>query len=91
MKDKNGFTLPEVLTVITIMSVIIILTTNKEVRMLDQTKKKISDANKGHVYRGGGNPKRPVLCVETGRIFESCGDAARWCESNSSHILPRHC
>ena len=43
MKDKNGFTLPEVLTVITIMSVIIILTTSIAVRMLDQTKKKISD------------------------------------------------
>ena len=46
MKDKNGFTLPEVLTVITIMSVIIILTTSIAVRMLDQTKKKISDMDR---------------------------------------------
>jgi len=55
-------------------------------KMTKETKKKISEANMGHGYRGGGNPKRPVLCVETGQIFESCGDAARWCGSNSSHI-----
>lgn len=54
--------------------------------MTNETKRKISEANKGHGYRGGGNPKRPVLCVETGRVFESCGEAARWCGSNSSHI-----
>lgn len=55
-------------------------------KMTDETKRKISDANKGHGYRGGGSPKRMVLCVETGVVFESCGDAARWCGSNSSHI-----
>ena len=54
--------------------------------MTNETKKKISEANKGHGYRGGGSPKRPVLCVETGKVFESCGEAARWCGSNSSHI-----
>lgn len=54
--------------------------------MSETTKHKISVANQGHGYRGGGNPKRPVLCVETGTIFESCGAAARWCGSNSSHI-----
>lgn len=54
--------------------------------MTEETKQKISDGNKGHGYRGGGYPKRPVMCVETGRVFESCGDAARWCGSNSSHI-----
>ena len=54
--------------------------------MTEETKRKISEANKGHGGRGGGSPKRPVLCVETGTIFESCSDAARWCGSNSSHI-----
>lgn len=54
--------------------------------MSEETKRKISEANKGHGPRGGGNPKRPVLCVETGEIFESCCAAAKWCGSNSSHI-----
>ena len=54
--------------------------------MSDETKQKISAANLGHGDRGGGLPKRPVLCVETGEIFESCSAAARWCGSNSSHI-----
>lgn len=54
--------------------------------MTDETKNKIAEANRGHGYRGGGSPKHPVLCVETGQIFESCSDAARWCGSNSSHI-----
>ena len=54
--------------------------------MTDETKQKIGNANRGHGYRGGGSPKRPVLCVETGHVFESCGEAARWCGSNSSHI-----
>lgn len=54
--------------------------------MTDEIKKKISEANKGHHGRGGGKPKRKVLCVETGVIFSSCCDAAKWCGSNSSHI-----
>ena len=54
--------------------------------MSEATKRKISNSNMGHGYRGGGSPKRPVLCVETGVVFESCSDAARWCGSNSSHI-----
>lgn len=54
--------------------------------MSDETKKKISEANKGHHGRGGGSPKRRVLCVETGVVFESCCAAAKWCGSNSSHI-----
>lgn len=54
--------------------------------MTEETKKKISEANKGHHGRGGGSPKKKVLCVETGTIFESCCAAAKWCGSNSSHI-----
>ena len=54
--------------------------------MTDETKKKISEANMGHPDRGGGVPRRKVLCVETGTIFDSCSEAARWCGSNSSHI-----
>lgn len=54
--------------------------------MSDETKKKISDKQKGHRDYGGGNPKRKVLCVETGQVFESCSEAARWSGSNSSHI-----
>lgn len=46
MKDKNGFTLPEVLTVITILAVIMILAISSAVRMLDQTKRKISEYDK---------------------------------------------
>ena len=55
-------------------------------KLSEETKRKISEANKGHGDRGGGVPKRKVLCVETGEIFESCSAAARWCGSNSSHI-----
>lgn len=54
--------------------------------MTEDTKKKISNAHKGHRDYGGGTPRRKVLCVETGEIFESCSAAARWCGSNSSHI-----
>ena len=54
--------------------------------MSEETRRKISEANKGHHGRGGGSPKRKVLCVETGVVFDSCSDAARWCGSNSSHI-----
>lgn len=54
--------------------------------MTEETKRKISEANKGHHGRGGGVPKKRVLCVETGEIFESCCAAAKWCGSNSSHI-----
>lgn len=54
--------------------------------MSEETKKKISLANMGHHDRGGGVPRRKVICVETGEIFESCCAAARWCGSNSSHI-----
>lgn len=52
----------------------------------DETKEKISNANKGHGDRGGGAPRRKVLCEETQEIFPSCSAAARWCGSNSSHI-----
>ena len=54
--------------------------------MSEETKKKISLANMGHEDRGGGVPRRKVMCVETGEVFESCSAAARWCGSNSSHI-----
>ena len=46
MKDKNGFTLPEALTVITIIGIIITLTVSIAVRMLDQTKRKISEMDR---------------------------------------------
>lgn len=54
--------------------------------MEEETKKKISLANLGHGDRGGGVPRRKVQCIETGEIFDSCSEAARWCGSNSSHI-----
>ena len=43
MKDKNGYTLGEVLAVITILSLIIVLTVSIAVKLLDQTKRKVSD------------------------------------------------
>ena len=43
MKDRNGFTLPEALAVITILALILVLAASTAVRLLDQTKKKISD------------------------------------------------
>lgn len=54
--------------------------------LAEETKQKISNANKGHGDRGGGVPKRKVICVETQEVFPSCSAAARWCNSNSSHI-----
>jgi group I intron endonuclease len=38
----------------------------------DETKNKISENRKG---KGG----RKVRCINTGEIFNSLGDAARWC------------
>ena len=46
MKDKNGYTLTEVLAVITIIALISILTVSISVRVLDQGKKKISEYDK---------------------------------------------
>lgn len=54
--------------------------------MTEEIKMKISIANKGHPDRGGGTPRRKVLCVETGQIFESVHEAARWCGGLASHI-----
>lgn len=54
--------------------------------MSDETKRKISEANKGHDDRGGGAPRKKVICIDTQMIFPSYSSAARWCGSNSSHI-----
>ena len=43
MKDKNGYTIGEVLAVITILSLIIVLTVSVAVKLLDQTKRKVSE------------------------------------------------
>lgn len=43
MKDKNGYTLGEVLAVITILSLVIVLTVSVAVRLLDQTKRKVNE------------------------------------------------
>ena len=42
MKDRNGFTLPETLAVITVLAIILVLASSTAVRLLDQTKKRIS-------------------------------------------------
>ena len=54
--------------------------------MTEETKQKISIAQKGHGYYGGGYKRKKVLCTDTGEIFESCAAAARWCGTSVSHI-----
>ena len=46
MKDKNGYTIPEVLAVITVISIVMILTISYAATILDKTKKKITDVDK---------------------------------------------
>lgn len=46
MKDKNGYTLSEVLACITIISLIIVFTVSIAVKTLDNSKKSISDVDK---------------------------------------------
>lgn len=41
-----------------------------------ETKRKMSESQKGKHNRSG-KPKKPVMCIETGEIFESVSDAAR--------------
>ncbi len=43
MRDKNGYTLPEVLAVVTIIAVVATLTITLSVSLLDKTKNKIND------------------------------------------------
>jgi len=57
-----------------------------ESNVSEETKRKMSAAALGNYNRNCGTPKKKVLCVETGEIFDSCSSAARWCGSNSSHI-----
>ena len=45
MKDKNGYTIPEVLAVITVIAVVMILTISYAATILDKTKKKITDVD----------------------------------------------
>lgn len=46
MKDRNGFTLPETLAVITVLAIILVLAASTAVRLLDQTKKRITEYDK---------------------------------------------
>ena len=54
--------------------------------MADQTKQKISISKKGKHYGGTGRKPKPVLCVETGMIFESSNAAGQFIGKESSSI-----
>lgn len=55
-------------------------------KMTEETKRKMSISKMGHPDYGGGIPKRKVLCVETGQIFDSVHEAAKWCGGYPGHI-----
>jgi group I intron endonuclease len=51
-------------------------------------KKRLSESRKGKLV-GSNNPcARPVVCLETGVVFETCTDAAKWLKNNG---FPRAC
>lgn len=59
----------------------------------EETRRKMSDAHKGHIIPEetrrklqANAPKRAVMCVETGVIYESAYDAERKVGINKSHI-----
>ena len=60
----------------------------------DEHKKKISEINKGRFKgrprpEGGGRPPIPILCVETGIVYESINEAVR--NVGSSKGVIREC
>lgn len=60
---------------------------HKGKKLSEETKKKISEAKKGNLINRKDKSK-PVLCIETGKVFESTWDAQRKtgiCRSNISH------
>lgn len=52
----------------------------------EESKRKISEANKGIARNKDGRPPRPVMCIETGEIYKSSRAAGNALNKDSSSI-----